>query len=172
MFESPECSSHPPGMINVAELWIVNSAHLLFLLPLITAPIYEATSHLNIFCHIYISRMFCAFSLQFQTPTDPLKKTLPEPLWTLFTVVTIVPYLHPLHEDFLHLHVETEIQGSSQRLSFTKTPVKWGLLLFPHLFSFPYCFQVTVLPSSWGKTSIDVNAIGSLWKIEIQPYFS
>lgn len=99
-----------------------------------------------------------------------LQKFSPEPPRTPFSMVTNFPYSHPLLGDFLHLFVETE-PGLSPKTQLHLKPFQGGILFF-HTSSVPLVTFRTLFFHLLGeKHPIDIHAISSSWKIEIQPCF-
>lgn len=122
----------------MAELQTSTSTYLFISVILAHSPTYETLSLQIFLCHIHISRSFCAFPFQFLTPTDTRHpKTSPQPSRTPFAMVKTFPHSHPLLVNPLHLLVETESQDSPSKLSFTKNPLKQGLLFFSAALQLP-----------------------------------
>lgn len=160
------------GMIKLAELWTAESTYLLSLIPLVTFQIYEASGLLTILHHVHFSRMPQAFSFPFQTFTDSHSKNFvmsPQelPFQWLQTLHILILFLEIPSISLLKLKARPLPKDSASPKTLLSgvilffTPLQFLLLLSGH------CSSILL----GKKHPIDVHAISSLWKIEIQPHF-
>lgn len=115
--------------------------------------------------------MFCAFSLSFQIPTDSLPpKTFSETLELCFL------WLQPSHICTLFLEISSISLLKLRARALPKgraslKPLSSGGYSFSHASLVPLAAFRILLFYLGEKDPIDVYAIGSLWKIKIQPCF-